>query len=124
MLQYQRKVMGKTIAYCGLACDDCPAFIATQADDRAALEEVAAKWSEQFNAPEITADAIMCDNCLSSDGRLSGYCTTCQIRACAQRYNVLNCAYCSHYADCAMLREFHAHAPAAKEKLEEIHNTL
>jgi len=27
--------MDKIIAYCGLVCSDCPAYIATQAGDRA-----------------------------------------------------------------------------------------
>ena len=35
--------MSKIIAYCGLACDECPAYIATQAEDMAALEKVAAQ---------------------------------------------------------------------------------
>jgi len=30
--------MNKIVAYCGLVCSDCPAYIATQANDRAALE--------------------------------------------------------------------------------------
>lgn len=28
----------RIVAYCGLVCTECPAHIATQADDRAALE--------------------------------------------------------------------------------------
>ena len=35
--------MDKIIAYCDLVCTDCPACIATQANDRAALEQVAAR---------------------------------------------------------------------------------
>jgi hypothetical protein len=37
----------RIIAYCGLVCTDCPAYIATQADDRVALERVAAQRTEQ-----------------------------------------------------------------------------
>jgi len=37
------------IAYCGITCTDCPAYIA-------GLEKVAAEWSKGFDA-EITADA-------------------------------------------------------------------
>lgn len=48
--------MDKMIAYCGLVCTNCPAYVATQADDRDALEKVAAQWREQFNSPEITND--------------------------------------------------------------------
>jgi hypothetical protein len=35
--------MDKIIAYCGLVCADCPAYIATPANDREALERVAAQ---------------------------------------------------------------------------------
>jgi len=34
--------MDRIIAYCGLVCSDCPAYTATQADDRAALERLCA----------------------------------------------------------------------------------
>ena len=37
--------MAEMIAYCGLVCTACPAYIATQANDRAALEQVAASES-------------------------------------------------------------------------------
>ena len=47
--------MDKIVAYCGLVCTGCPAYVATQADDRAALEKVAAEWRKAFNSPEITA---------------------------------------------------------------------
>ncbi len=39
----------KIIAYCGGVCTDCPAYVATQTDDREALEKVAAEWREQYD---------------------------------------------------------------------------
>ena len=36
--------MDKIIAYCGLVCSDCSAYVATQANDQEALERVAAQW--------------------------------------------------------------------------------
>ena len=38
--------MDNMIAYCGLVCSDCQAYVATQANDPAALERVAAEWRE------------------------------------------------------------------------------
>ncbi len=35
--------MERILAYCGLVCSECPAYLATQAGDTAALEEVAAR---------------------------------------------------------------------------------
>ena len=115
--------MDTMIAYCGLTCSDCPAYQATQANDMVALERVAAQWREQFNAPEITATAIQCDGCLSTTGRLSGYCTTCQIRACATEMEVATCAHCSEYS-CDVLKNFLTHAPEAQKTLEEIRRNL
>jgi len=110
--------MDKMIAYCGLTCTDCPAYLATQADDRQALERVAAQWREQFNEPRITTDAVICDGCLG-DGRLSGYCSMCQIRVCAVEREVTNCAHCADYA-CDKLGAFFEHAPEARALLDQL----
>lgn len=112
--------MDRIIAYCGLVCSECPAYVATQANDRAALERVAAEWREAFNAPEITADSIICDGCLGSNGgRLSGYCSICEIRACGVERCVVNCAHCTDYA-CDKLGKFFGDASEARATLDEI----
>jgi hypothetical protein len=112
--------MEKMIAYCGLVCSDCPAYVATQSGERDALEEVAAQWRLAFNAPEITAESIVCDGCPGTNGgRLAGYCTTCEIRACGVQREVANCAHCAAYG-CAKLEGFLDNAPEARETLEEI----
>jgi predicted nucleic acid binding AN1-type Zn finger protein len=109
--------MDKMIAYCGLDCIQCPAYVATQADDREALEKTAAMWREQFNSPYITADSIICDGCMQ-DGRLSGYCTICEIRACALERGMETCALCAEYEGCGKLAAFHEHAPEAQATLD------
>ena len=53
--------MDKMIAYCGLVCTDCPAYTATQENDQAALERVAAQWREEYNASDITVESVICD---------------------------------------------------------------
>ena len=112
--------MDKIIAYCGLNCSECPAYVATQSGDPAALERVAAQWREAFNMPDLTAESVICDGCLQKDGgRLSGYCATCAIRACAVERGVVNCAHCADYA-CDKLTAFWAHAPEAQATLEQI----
>lgn len=110
--------MNQMIAYCGLVCTDCPAYVATQANDREALENVAAEWREMFNAPEITAESILCDGCIV-DGRKSGYCAMCDIRPCAIERGVINCAHCDDYA-CEKLESFFIHAPEARDVLNKI----
>ena len=49
--------MEKMIAYCGLVCTDCEAYIATQANDLAALEKMAARAREESGMPDATAES-------------------------------------------------------------------
>ena len=111
------------IAYCGLACTKCPAFLATQKNDYNEKKRIAEKWSKQFNM-EFKPKDISCDGCLSESGQLSGYCRKiCEIRPCARGRNVKNCAYCGDYA-CEKLQEFLSRAPEAKITLNETRRKL
>jgi hypothetical protein len=113
----------RMIAYCGLVCSECPAYIATQADDMEALARVAAQWSEEYNA-EFTAQNCICDGC-TSDGRLSSYAASggCPVRVCAVERGVINCAYCDDYG-CDKITHFFSFATEAKTTLEEIRQAL
>ena len=115
--------MDKIIAYCGLVCADCPAYIATQADDYAALEQVAAQWREEYNAPDITVESIICDGCLTDEGRKCSHCFECQIRACGMERGVLNCAYCADYG-CAKIEGFFGFVPDAQARVAGIRQSL
>jgi hypothetical protein len=115
--------MERIVAYCGLVCSECPAYIATQADDLAAKERIAAQWREEFNAPDITVASVTCDGCTTVDGRLGGYCPFCEIRTCGLARGVVNCAYCSDYG-CQKLEGFLVNVAAARATLEEIRRTL
>ena len=113
----------KMIAYCGLVCIECPAYIATQADDKEALKRVAAQWSEEFHA-SFTAEDCLCDGCTSGSERLSSYSRGgCEVRACAIARGVVNCAYCDDYG-CEKITGFFSFAPDAKAALEEIRKAL
>jgi hypothetical protein len=129
--------MDRMVAFCGVVCSDCTAYIATQDNNSAAKERVAALWREAFNSPDIDAASITCDGCLTVDGRLSGYCSLCKIRACGVARGVVNCAHCSDYA-CEMLERFFermedffgkhegflVHESNARAVLDEIHRSL
>ena len=118
--------MNQIVAYCGLNCAECPAYLATQSGDPAELERVAAEWREAFNMPDLTTESVICDGCLpgaAGVGRLSGYCTTCAIRVCAVERGVANCAHCADFA-CEKLTAFWAHAPEARATLEQIYAGL
>ena len=115
--------MDKIIAYCGLVCSGCPAYVATQADDLAALERVAAQWREEYNAPDMTIESVLCDGCLTDNGRTCGYCKQCEVRACGVDRGVVNCAHCTDYA-CEKLGAFFTQAPGAQAVLDEVRRAL
>lgn len=111
--------MAQMIAYCGLICSDCEAYIATQANDLSALERMAARAREEFNMPDASAQTAMCEGCLSDSDRLCGYCHQCGIRACAIEGGLVNCAHCDDYG-CEQLEAFWQMAPAARTTLDGI----
>ena len=114
--------MDKIIAYCGLVCSDCSAYVATQANDQEALERVAAQWREEYNAPNITVESVICDGCLDG-GRKGSHCAECEIRACGVARGVANCAHCADYT-CEKLGEFFGIVPGARGVLDDIRQTL
>ncbi len=116
--------MARLIAFCGLDCGLCEGYIATQANDQAAKERVAAKWQKEYNAPNMTAADVTCDGCITTDGCLGSYCPHCPIRACGRTRGITNCAYCVDYAGCDKLAGVLAQVPAARETLEAIRRTL
>ena len=110
--------MERIIGRCGIICSECPAYIATQANDRAALERMAKEASKQLNR-SITAEAGMCDGCLTTTGRIGQCVSECEVHACAVERDVLSCAYCDEYG-CAKITGFLKEMPEAKATLEEI----
>ena len=52
------------ISFCGMACNECPAFSATQKNDDDERKKVAEIWSKKYNA-DIKAEDVNCDGCLS-----------------------------------------------------------
>jgi hypothetical protein len=115
--------MVKTQAFCGLDCGECEAYVATQADDRAGLEETARKWAQQFGGSVGTWEACVCDGCSSGERVSSAHAATCAIRLCASKRGVVTCAHCVDYG-CATLQQFFAFAPVLKEKLEAVRKGL
>ena len=115
--------MGKMISYCGLVCSECPALIATQADDRAALERVAAEWRETYSSPSITADTVVCDGCIATSDRHCGHWHECDIQVCGSERGVVNCGHCSDYA-CEKLEAFFGFVPDARKVLDGVRASL
>ena len=114
--------MSEMIAFCGINCGECPAFLATQKDDDAKRKETAEAWSKQFNAT-IKPEDINCDGCIPENKRIFSYCNICEIRKCGREKHVENCAHCSEYI-CQKLAEFFNMAPEARSTLEAIRKNL
>lgn len=110
--------MEKLIAYCGLICSDCLAFLATQKDDDIERQRVAELWSKEYGG-SFKPEDINCDGCTSTGNRIFSYCRACEIRRCAQTKNVLSCAYCEDYT-CDKLENFLKGAPDARKTLDSI----
>jgi hypothetical protein len=115
--------MAEMIAYCGLLCNECPAYLATVEDDDAARAEVAAQWStEQW--PLVAAD-VNCDGCTTVGGRTLSFCSDCSTRNCAMEHEVANCAHCAEFACSALQKHWEMSHPAdAKARLEALHAGL
>jgi hypothetical protein len=112
--------MSNIIAYCGINCSECPAYLATQKNDMSQLEKIANEWSTE--RMKFEAKDIMCKGCHST-GKIFSWCKSCDIRKCAIEQGLENCAHCSGYP-CAKLDLCHEKAPEAKETLDIIREDL
>lgn len=112
--------MEPMVAYCGLICSDCPAYIATQADDIAGLENVVAEWTRAHGVTGLAVDSVRCDGCLGPEGRKVGHCLECEVRLCALGRGVKNCAHCSDYG-CSTIEAFFGFVPDARSTLDRLH---
>lgn len=110
--------MAKMVSYCGLRCDQCPAYIARHTDDHALRERTAREWSAQYNAEIAPAD-IACDGCMPGAEVQFSHCSNCDIRACAIARGVESCAGCAEYP-CQRLSAFFEWVPEARDTLDAL----
>jgi hypothetical protein len=108
--------MEKMIAYCGLVCTDCGAYIATQKNDDKMRAEVAAKWTKDYNHPFKPED-INCDGCLPATVKAIGHLAVCPVRKCGQAKGVKNCGWCTDYS-CSITEEFFKMVPGNRQTLD------
>lgn len=121
---HQRKesnIMEKMIAFCGIICTECPAYLATQNNDEIKRKEVAAQWSS--DKYPLKPEDVNCYGCLATDKDLMAFCADCKVRQCGQQKKVKNCAYCEEYI-CDKLNKLWTiigeHSKQAKAMLEDI----
>ena len=79
--------MNKMIAYCGLDCEKCDAYLATINDDHELRRKTAKLWAELNNAP-ILPEHINCQGC-RAEGVKTGFAIVCAAFANVHRRRVL-----------------------------------
>lgn len=110
--------MKNRIAYCGLDCEKCDAYIATINDDQALREKTAEQWSKWNNAV-ILPEQINCQGC-RTNGIKSAYCESlCAIRSCAERKGVETCGACPVMEECETFKGITSNSPDALENLKK-----
>lgn len=108
--------MNKLIAFCGLDCGNCDAYIATKNNDQALREKTAKLWTELNNVP-ILPEQINCEGC-RVDGIKTVYCQSlCPIRICALEKGVETCGQCPEMEQCPNLKAVIANSPEAYDNL-------
>ncbi|MFX1363650.1 MAG: DUF3795 domain-containing protein [Promethearchaeota archaeon] len=108
--------MEKSIAYCGINCTECQAYLATQKNDIEEIKEVAKDWSSE--SMSFKPEDIYCDSCKQND-RIFSWCKDCTIKSCCIGKGFENCAYCEDYF-CNNLKMTFDRTPSAKERLDQI----
>ena len=107
--------MEKLIAYCGLDCAECGAFLATKNNDQALREKTAIEWTKVHNF-DYTPDMINCTGC-KGDGALINHCSDCEIRKCAIEKGVINCGACAEFKACKIINDHIVEVPHTKQNL-------
>ena len=108
--------MKNLIAFCGLDCELCEAYIATKNNDDRLRRKVAKEWSE-LNHVEITPQMINCQGC-RVDGLKTPFCQSmCPIRQCAMGRKVGTCAECGEKKACGKLTMITESSELAKANL-------
>ena len=107
----------KMIAFCGLDCGACDAYLATVRNDQALREQTAKKWSA-LNKITILPEQINCEGC-RADGVKTVFCEKlCDIRQCALKTGVATCGACAQLETCATVGKITANSPAALKNLK------
>ncbi len=110
-------VMKDMIAYCGLDCERCDAYLATINNDQALREKTAELWAKLNNAP-ILPEHINCQGC-RVEGVKTIFCDSlCGIRKCAQNKGVTTCGDCPDIKTCQLIESITSNNPEALKNLK------
>ena len=103
------------IAYCGLECLKCKAYLATKADDDKLRADVAQLWS-QWAKITIKPEQINCEGC-KAGGKLFFFCNACGVKKCAVERGIEACATCPDFV-CKKIEGLMALDPNLRKMIE------
>ncbi|WP_372751480.1 DUF3795 domain-containing protein [Labilibaculum sp.] len=83
------------IAYCGIDCSKCPAYVATEKEQKNVRIKIAKLWSDRENHYESCE--ISCKGCREPWGKKFRHCANCEVRECARKKLYTSCADCPQY---------------------------
>lgn len=115
--------MTKMIAYCGLVCTNCPAFLATKNDDDTARKKTAKMYAKLYGF-NLKPEEINCDGCLTIGGRKTPYCQDCDIRSCCSKKGFENCVRCTEHQRCKKVKSLHQLSFKARTCFEELMRSI
>ena len=109
--------MKDLIAYCGLDCEKCDAYLATIHDDQELREKTAKLWAQLNQAP-ILPEHINCEGC-RVNGVKTVFCDSlCRIRQCALKKGVTTCGQSSEMGTRGEVWALFANNPPSLEDLK------
>ncbi|MFH1035442.1 MAG: DUF3795 domain-containing protein [Pseudomonadota bacterium] len=110
--------MPARIAYCGLDCALCPAYLATSRQDQGLRRCTAREWSRVHDS-SIEPRQINCLGCQQTAGPRFFICHQCFIRVCGLARGHETCADCQDFP-CPRLKRLLDLAPTARDNLESL----
>lgn len=110
--------MTDLIAYCGLDCGECDAYLATVNDDQALRERTAERWT-RLTGTEIRPEDIRCNGCLGEGPRPDHCEKNCMVRPCAIGRNLRTCGECPEMDDCPKIGAIISTTPQVLENLRK-----
>lgn len=112
--------MNLKLSYCGLVCEGCPIYWATQEEDpetkRRIIEESVKILKEEFNITKSVHEITDCDGC-SANGRLFSGTLECNVRKCSREKGLDTCGHCEEYP-CDKLLPMMQDNPSQKARLD------
>lgn len=105
------------MAYCGLLCEECPVYLASQSNDEVQRERLAKMYS--VPGCSFTKEDIVCEGCHATSSNKSKMCKDCPMRNCARNKGVKHCAACGKYP-CKIVEQYLPPESEKRKRLDKL----